>query len=114
MGPPGVRPPPAPRRPRRRAPTAAGPAAGRPRPVPVLHPHDQDLYDALTLFEVGRRQWARVLRLLPNAAFDRAGVHNRRGRVTVGQLVWDYVKHVDDHLRFVHAKRERLGEPSPG
>src|SRR5690349_15437715 len=31
--------------------------------VERLHPHEQDLEDALLLFEVGRRQWARVLRL---------------------------------------------------
>ncbi len=82
--------------------------------VQRLHPHEQDLDDALTLFEVGRRQWARVLRLLPDAAFDRAGVHNRRGRVTVGQMVGDYVRHVDEHLQFVRGKRERLGKPLPG
>jgi uncharacterized damage-inducible protein DinB len=81
--------------------------------VRLLHPHEQDLADALTLFEVGRRQWARVLRRLPDEAFDRGGVHDRRGRVTVGGLVADYVRHVDDHLRFIHAKRERLGKPLP-
>ena len=30
--------------------------------VQRLHTHDQDIEDALTLLEVGRRQWARVLR----------------------------------------------------
>jgi uncharacterized damage-inducible protein DinB len=63
-----------------------------------LHPHEQDLEDTLTLFEVGRRQWARVLRLLPDEAFARQGIHNRRGEVTLGQLVGEYVAHVDDHL----------------
>ncbi len=29
-----------------------------------LQPHEQSLEDALTLFEVGRRQWSRVLRTL--------------------------------------------------
>jgi hypothetical protein len=81
--------------------------------VSRLHPHDQDLGDALTLFEVGRRQWARVLRLLPDEAFRRAGQHNRRGRVTLGEMVADYVRHVEDHLPFVRGKRERLGKPLP-
>jgi hypothetical protein len=81
--------------------------------VRLLHPHEQDLGDSLALFEVGRRQWARVLRLLPDPAFDRAGVHDRRGRVTVGGFVADYARHVDEHLRFVAAKRERLGKPLP-
>jgi uncharacterized damage-inducible protein DinB len=79
--------------------------------VERLHPHEQDLEDALLLFEIGRRQWARVLRLLPDAAFLRAGMHNRRGRVTLGQMVGDYVRHVDEHLTFVAGKRERLGKP---
>src|ERR1700751_1885973 len=47
--------------------------------VERLHSHEQDLEDALVLFEVGRRQWARVLRRLPDEAFLRAGTHNRRG-----------------------------------
>lgn len=76
-----------------------------------LHPHVQDLEDALTLFEVGRRQWARVLRLLPDEAFQRTGQHNRRGTLTLGGLVSDYVAHVDDHLQFVRAKRVNLGKP---
>ncbi len=80
--------------------------------VDRLHTHDQSLEDALALFEIGRRQFARVLRRLPPEAFERHGTHNRRGRVTVGDMVRDYVKHVDDHLAYVRGKRERLGNPS--
>src|SRR4051812_38327592 len=79
--------------------------------VERLHTHDQDLEDALQLFEVGRRQWARVLRRLPDEAFLRAGTHNRRGKVTLGGRVASYVKHVDDHLEFVAGKRANLGKP---
>src|SRR5207244_8391724 len=43
--------------------------------------HEQSLEDALTLFEVGRRQFARVLRGLPDEAFERTGTHNRRGKM---------------------------------
>src|SRR3954470_14653951 len=78
--------------------------------VERLHTHEQDLEDALVLFEVGRRQWARVLRLLSDEAFLRAGTHNRRGKVTLGEFVADYVKHVDDHLRYVAGKRANLGK----
>src|SRR5262245_22273691 len=79
--------------------------------VERLHTHEQDLEDALLLFEVGRRQWARVLRQLPNDAFHRAGTHNRRGKMTLGELVAGYVRHVDDHLKFVLGKRFNLGKP---
>jgi uncharacterized damage-inducible protein DinB len=72
---------------------------------------DQSLEDALTLFEIGRRQFARVLRKLPDEAFERIGTHNRTGRKTVGGMVASYIAHVDDHLKFVYAKRDRLGKP---
>lgn len=81
--------------------------------VRLLHSHEQNLEDALTLLETGRRQWARVLRLLPAEAFERAGMHNLRGRVTVGQFIGDYTQHIHDHLQFVFQKRERLGKPLP-
>ena len=79
--------------------------------VDRLCTHDQSLEDALTLFEVGRRQFARVLRKLPDDAFERPGTHNRRGRVTVGAMVKDYIEHVDYHLKFLHDKRQQLGKP---
>jgi uncharacterized damage-inducible protein DinB len=81
--------------------------------VERLHTHEQDLEDALTLLEVGRRQWARVLRLLPDEVFERTGQHNRAGTVTVGRMVASYVKHLNDHLQFILGKRERLAKPLP-
>lgn len=79
--------------------------------VDRLFTHDQSLEDALTLLEVGRRQWARVLRKLPDEAFARTGQHNRRGTVSLGQLVGDYINHIDEHLTFIHGKRANLGKP---
>ncbi len=79
--------------------------------VDKLCTHDQSLEDALALFEVGRRQFARVLRRLPDEAFERHGTHNRRGRVAVGEMVKDYIEHVDYHLKFLFDKRARLGKP---
>jgi uncharacterized damage-inducible protein DinB len=79
--------------------------------IEKLYPHEQSLDDALTMFEVGRRQFARVLRKLPDAAFDRFGTHNKKGRVTLGQMVQTYVNHVNDHMTFLLGKRERLGKP---
>src|SRR5215831_16563023 len=73
--------------------------------------HEQSLDDALTLIEAGRRQFARVLRKLPDEAFARRGTHNRRGAMTVGELVEDYIEHVNHHLKFLLEKRIRLGKP---
>lgn len=81
--------------------------------VDRLFTHDQDLEDALVLMEVGRRQFARLLRKLPPEAFDRYGTHNKRGRLTVGAMIPSYTKHIDDHLEYVRKKRVNLGKPLP-
>lgn len=78
-----------------------------------LFPEEQSVEDAVTLFEVGRRQWARVLRKLPDDAFARSGTHNRRGLMTLGDMVEGYINHLDHHLVFLRAKRDRLGKPLP-
>jgi len=82
--------------------------------VDRLLPEEQSLEDALALFDVGRRQWSRVLRRLPDDAFSRQGTHNRAGIVTVGGMVEGYHKHLEHHLVFLRAKRERLGKPLSG
>jgi uncharacterized damage-inducible protein DinB len=82
--------------------------------VDRLFPEVQSLEDALTLFDVGRRQWSRVLRKLPDDAFTLQGTHNRSGIVTVGGMVKGSSKHLDHHLVFLRAKRERLGKPLSG
>jgi uncharacterized damage-inducible protein DinB len=79
--------------------------------VERLFSHQQALDDALTLFEVGRRQFGRVLRALPEAAFQRAGTHNRRGAMTLGSMVKGYIDHLDHHMKFLCEKRTRLGKP---
>src|SRR5262249_34977650 len=79
--------------------------------VDRLFSREQSLEDALALFEVAGRQFARVLRNLPDEAFERRGTHNRRGPMTVGGMVKDYITHVDHHLKFLYEKRARLGKP---
>jgi len=70
----------------------------------------EPLEEVLKLFELNRNQMARILRQLPDAAFERHGTHNERGTVRLGQLVEDYTGHVDHHLKFVKQKRELLGK----
>jgi hypothetical protein len=38
-------------------------------------------------------------------------MHNRRGVMTVGGLVKEYIEHVDHHPAFLAGKRARLGKP---
>jgi DinB superfamily len=82
--------------------------------VERLLPHEQSHEDALTLFDVGRRQWSRVLRRLPDAEFSRQGTHSRAGIVTLGGMVEGYQRHFEHHLVFLKAKRERLGKRLSG
>jgi len=78
--------------------------------VERLHCDRQDMEDALLFFEVGRRQWARVLRRLPEHAFARTGQHNRRGPLTLGGMVAEYIEHLEHHLEFILAKRAKLNK----
>ena len=79
--------------------------------VDRLLPNEQSLEHALTLFDLGRRQWSRVLLRLSDDAFARQGTHNRAGIVTLGGMVESYTRHLEEHLVFLRAKRERLGKP---
>lgn len=74
----------------------------------TLHYHDMDLDRVCTLFELNREHTAEMLRLLPDAAFDRNGVHNQRGFLTLGGLVKGYAEHLEHHLRFIEKKREMV------
>jgi hypothetical protein len=67
---------------------------------------------ACEVFEKNRLLTAEILRRLPAAAFDRVGLHNERGRVTLADQVKSYVEHLDHHLKFVHEKRRLLGNPA--
>ena len=70
----------------------------------------QSVEDAVALVDLTRRQTARILRQLPPAAFDRAGVHSEAGRITLSELIARADKHLDHHLTFVAGKRERMGK----
>ena len=83
--------------------------------VRLLASHEQSLEDS-RLDAVRARPSPvrpRVPRLLPDEAFDRLGTHNRRGILTVGGSVKDYIDHVDHHLAFLLEKRARLDKLRP-
>lgn len=68
-----------------------------------------DLSLVAELFSANRRFCAAWLRTLPPQAFDRAGIHNQRGRVTLGQMVQGYIDHLAHHETFIADKRAALG-----
>jgi hypothetical protein len=73
--------------------------------------NDIDALTACRIVDQTRQLTAAVLRSLPDAAFDRWGVHNEVGKVTLADMVEKYIAHLDGHLQHVLRKRELLGKP---
>ncbi|HEY2881480.1 MAG TPA: DinB family protein [Pirellulales bacterium] len=78
-----------------------------------LHYDSIDAAAACQLFAQNRRLTGELLRKLPDSAFDRTGVHNERGKITLANLVEIYTNHLQHHLKFVREKRKLLGKPLP-
>lgn len=76
-----------------------------------LRPELVEPREAAELFRLNRVLTARLLRALPDEDFARAGVHNEKGKVTLGDLVRTYVDHLEGHLVHLREKRRLLGKP---
>lgn len=77
--------------------------------VKKLFYNEQSVEDAVTIFELNRRNFARLLKKLPESAFDRIGTHNERGPLTLAAMLDMSVKHLKHHMEFIVSKREKLG-----
>ena len=75
-----------------------------------LMPEEQSAEDAITILRLAFKNFARVLRKLPDEAFQRQGTHNERGPVTLGDYLKHMVGHMEHHLKFIHAKRAAMGK----
>jgi uncharacterized damage-inducible protein DinB len=64
-----------------------------------------DLDEQLALFTALRRHVARILKLQPPEAWQRTAVHSETGVVTLRQLVFQAVRHVQHHLPFIAEKQ---------
>jgi DinB superfamily len=71
---------------------------------------DQSAEDAVTILGLKRKQVSKVLRKLAPEAFNRAGIHNERGKMTLADFVIGYDKHLDYHIGFIQKKRIWLGK----
>jgi uncharacterized damage-inducible protein DinB len=65
--------------------------------------------EAVALFAANRRWMVRLLRAQDEAAFARAGTHTVKGRQTLAEVLVYATNHLDHHLKFLYAKRARLG-----
>ncbi|HEX8524143.1 MAG TPA: DinB family protein [Tepidisphaeraceae bacterium] len=70
----------------------------------------QSAADAVELIDINRRQMGVVLKNLPEAAFSRSGTHSQAGKKTLEDVVRMAVNHLDHHLKFIHAKRAKMGK----
>ena len=64
-----------------------------------------DTMSACRLFDQNRQMTATILRALPDAAFERWGIHNEIGRVTLAEMIDKYIHHLEGHLDHVAKKR---------
>jgi len=76
-----------------------------------LHYDKLDPVVAADIFRKNRELTAVILKNLPESAFDRAGTHNERGKVSLKELLAIYVQHLEHHLGFLRHKRQLLGKP---
>ncbi len=64
---------------------------------------------AVKLFEVNRLVMADILRRLQPSDFERIGIHNEAGPLTLRQLLEKSVAHLLHHRKFLIEKRRLLG-----
>ena len=73
-----------------------------------LHYEGQAAEDVVTVFDLNRRLFAGVLRKLPAEAFERTGIHNEAGKISLAFCVQSMASHVDHHAGFILRKRAML------
>ena len=71
--------------------------------------HDRDVEEEVGLFDLGRRQIARIRKASRSEAWERIGIVGDRGDRTVAQMMNGAVEHLAHHLGFVIEKRRALG-----
>jgi len=70
--------------------------------------HDRDAEEELKLLELTRSSMARILMKLPMEAWDRVGIHNERGTMSVEKMVETMINHIPHHVKFIEDKRKAL------
>jgi hypothetical protein len=73
--------------------------------------NDLDPHVACAIIEQNRLLTAEIFRRLPDEAYARTGIHNERGKVTLGEYLKSTCDHLDHHLGFIRKKRELLKKP---
>jgi uncharacterized damage-inducible protein DinB len=71
--------------------------------------HDRDLDEELALVDLTRRQMARILKLVPDEAWQGTAVHTETGVASLRQQLLHAVRHLEHHVVFIREKRRALG-----
>ncbi|MBY0528082.1 MAG: DinB family protein [Gemmataceae bacterium] len=71
--------------------------------------HERELEEELAIVDRTRQQMARILRTLPASAWERVGVHNEAGPLTLKDLMTRATNHIGHHVKFIAEKRKALG-----
>lgn len=68
-----------------------------------------DAFEAIEIFDRNRKLTSLILRKLPDADFQRFGIHTEKGKLTLEQMVQTYVQHLEGHMVWIHKKRALVG-----
>jgi uncharacterized damage-inducible protein DinB len=71
--------------------------------------HHRDVNEELTLLELTRSSMAKILKHLSLDSWDREGVHNERGPMTLTTMVENMINHITHHVKFIEEKRKVMG-----
>ncbi len=63
---------------------------------------------ACEMFQKNRAMTAMILRALPDATFQRTGIHTESGKVSLAEMMDKYTHHLSHHLVFIAKKRTKL------
>jgi hypothetical protein len=87
-------------------------SAGREAFARALAYHERDIDEELALIDVTRKQMARILRNVPQDAWDRVGVYLHEGQEeerSLRRLLEMITEHIPHHTAFIAEKRRALG-----
>jgi uncharacterized damage-inducible protein DinB len=73
-----------------------------------LHYDLWSVEDAIKIIDLHRRNFVKVLRMLPPSTLARKGRHDQMGDMSAANILGRLVAHLDHHLKFVHEKRRMV------
>lgn len=72
--------------------------------------NEQDERLALALFKTLRKHQTALLKSLPDELFQKRGLHQERGELTLAELVANAANHAETHLRQIERLKRELDE----